>query len=135
MRKFLVLSLFFFAACSNNHVSYSKAENAFDAGREFIDGTLKGDFNKSSFFMLPDSANQDLLSVQEKDYRLKDKEGRQQLRTASINIQQVEDLDSTTTIIHYSNSSDKIAQAVKVIKQNNSWLVDYKYSFQKKSVH
>lgn len=132
MKKFLFVSLLFFLSCSSNHVEYLKAENAFDAGREFIDGTLKGDFKKASFYMLNDSTNQVFLTVQEKDFRLKDKEGRQQLRTASINIQQVEDLDSTVSIIHYNNSYDKIEQSVKVIKQNNTWLVDFKYSFQKK---
>ncbi|MCX6205813.1 MAG: hypothetical protein NTZ19_06145 [Bacteroidetes bacterium] len=132
MQKLLLISLLFFVSCNSNNVQFSKAENAFDAGREFIDGTLKGDFKKAAFYMLTDSINQQFLAVQERDFRLKDKEGRQQLRTSSINIQQVEDLDSIVSIIHYNNSFDKINQSVKVIKQNNNWLVDYKYSFQKK---
>jgi hypothetical protein len=132
MQKFLFFFLLFFVSCSSNNIQYKKAENAFDAGREFIDGTLKGDFKKATFYMLSDSTNQHFLAVQENDFRLKDKEGRQQLRTASINIQQVEDIDSTISIIHYTNSFDKKDQSVKVIKQNNNWLVDYKYSFQKK---
>jgi hypothetical protein len=113
-------------------VNFTKAENAFDAGREFIDGTLKGDFKKSAFYMLMDNTNQQLLNVEEKEFRLKDKEGRQQLRTASINIQQVEDIDSITSIIHYNNSFDKISRSLKVIKQNNNWAVDFKYSFKNK---
>lgn len=132
MQKLFFFSLLFFVSCSNNNIQYLKAENAFDAGREFIDGTLKGDFKKASFYMLSDSVNLQFLAVQERDFRLKDKEGRQQLRTASINIQQVEDIDSTVSIIHYNNSFDKKEQLVKVTKQNNNWLVDYKYSFQKK---
>jgi hypothetical protein len=132
MQKFLLFSLTFLIACTNKQANYSKAENAFDAGREFIDGTLKGDFKKSAYYMLMDTANQDLLNVQEKEFRLKDKEGRQQLRTASINIQQIEDLDSVTSIIHYNNSFDKLNHALKVVKQNNNWAVDYKYSFQNK---
>jgi hypothetical protein len=132
MQQLLIISLLFFVSCSDNNIQYTKAENAFDAGREFIDGTLKGDFKKAAFYMLPDSVNQQFLAVQETDFRLKDKEGRQQLRTASINIQQVEDLDSTVSIIHYNNSFEKKDQLVKVIKQNNNWLVDFKYSFQKK---
>jgi hypothetical protein len=132
MQRFYLFLLVFLFACSNDKVNYSKAENAFDAGREFIDGTLKGDFKKSAYYMLLDTANQALLNVQEKEFRLKDKEGRQQLRTASINIQQVEDIDSITSMIHYNNSFDKKNQILKVIKQNNTWLVDFKYSFQNK---
>lgn len=135
MQRTFLFSILLLFACNSEKLNYVKAENAFDAGREFIDGTLKGDFKKSAFYMLPDSVNQQFLTVIEKDFRLKDKEGRQQLRTASINILQVEDIDSATSIIHYQNSFEKKAEAVKVIKQNNNWLVDYKYSFQKKSVN
>jgi hypothetical protein len=132
MRNLFLFSLSILMACSNHAVNYSKAENAFDAGREFIDGTLKGDFKKSTFYMLLDTTNEAHLNEQEKEFRLKDKEGRQQLRTASINIQQVEDIDSITSIIHYNNSYDKRNQTLKVVKQNNNWAVDYKYSFQNK---
>ena len=132
MQKLLLFSFLCLAACTTPTANITKAENAFDAGREFIDGTLKGDFKKSAFYMLQDSSNQQLLSVEEKEYRLKDKEGRQQLRTASINIQSVEDIDSTTSIIHYNNSFDKISHQLKVVKVNNTWGVDLKYSFQNK---
>ena len=132
MKQLLFFSLFLIFACSSNQVNYSKAENAFDAGREFIDGTLKGDFKKSAHYMLMDTSNQQLLNVQENEFRLKDKEGRQQLRTASINIQQIEEVDSITSLLHYNNSFDKINHTLKVVKQNNSWAVDFKYSFQNK---
>jgi len=131
MRKIFLFIIPILFACNTEKPHYVKAENAFDAGREFIDGTLKGDFKKSAFYMLPDASNQQFLTVLENEYRQKDKEGRQQLRTASINIMQVEDLDSVSSIIHYQNSFEKKETAVKVIKQNNNWLVDYKYSFQK----
>lgn len=132
MKNFFILIFIFFIACNGSQVKYTKAENAFDAGREFIDGTLKGDFKKSAFYMLTDTVNQQFLNVQEKEFRLKDKEGRQQLRTASINIQQIEEVDSITNIIHYNNSFDKIEHTLKVVKLNNNWSVDFKYSFQKK---
>jgi len=132
MKPLIFFSLFLIFACSSNQANYSKAENAFDAGREFIDGILKGDFKKSAHFMLMDTSNQQFLNVQEKEFRIKDKEGRQQLRTASIIIQQIEDVDSTTSLIHYHNSFDKINHTLKVVKQNNSWTVDFKYSFQNK---
>lgn len=132
MYKISIFSFLFLMACSNANVTYPKAENAFDAGREFIDGTLKGDFKKSAFYMLPDSTNQQFLQELEKAYRLKDKEGRQQLRSSSIIIQQVEDLDSVTSLIHYNNSFDKMDHLLKVVKQQNNWSVDFKFSYQKK---
>ncbi|HQS54899.1 MAG: hypothetical protein B7Y15_14070 [Bacteroidetes bacterium 24-39-8] len=105
------------------------AENAFDAGREFIDANLKGNFQKAAFYMVADEKNKQFLAIAEKDYRQKDKEGRQELRTASINLEKVEDLDQSQSIIYFSNSFDKKPQKIKVIKTNQGWLVDYKFSF------
>jgi len=129
MRLFLVFLLACGFSCTSKKMALLPAENAFDAGREFIDGTLKGDFEKSAFYMLVSDQNKQFLSVVEKEYRQKDKEGRQELRTASINLEKVEDLDKGQSIIYFSNSFDKKSQKIKVIKTNQGWLVDYTYSF------
>ena len=132
MYKILTVSFFLLAACATKTSDYKKAENAFDAGREFIDAGYKGDFTKAAFFMLADEPNKQLLASLEKEYRSKDKEGRQQARTASINIIQVDDIDSITSIIQYSSSFEKSTKKIKVIKKVANWLVDYKYSFSAK---
>ncbi|HQR94924.1 MAG TPA: hypothetical protein PLZ97_16340, partial [Sediminibacterium sp.] len=119
----------FAISCSNKQVPLLPAENAFDAGREFIDANLKGNFQKAAFYMVADEKNKQFLAIAEKDYRQKDKEGRQELRTASINLEKVEDLDQSQSIIYFSNSFDKKPQKIKVIKTNQGWLVDYKFSF------
>lgn len=129
MRVFCFLALFFALSCSNQQAVLLPAENSFDAGREFIDGTLKGDFQKASFYMLADEKNNAFLATEEKSYRQKDKEGRQQLRTASINLEKVEDLDASNSIIYYSNSFEKIPKKIKVVKTQKGWLVDFKFSF------
>lgn len=132
MYKILTLSIILLVACATKKTDYKKAENAFDAGREFIDAGYKGDFTKAAFFMLPDQTNQQLLGALETEYRSKDKEGRQQFRTASINIIQVDDIDSISTIIQYSSSFEKSIKKIKVVKKEANWLVDYKYSFSTK---
>ena len=129
MRIFYCLIIVLGCACSNQQVVLLPAENAFDAGREFIDANLKGDFQKAAFYMVPDEKNKEFLKVAEKEYRQKDKEGRQELRTASINLEKVEDIDKTLSIIYFSNSFEKKSQKIKVIKTNQGWLVDYKFSF------
>ena len=129
MRLFSLVVLIFAISCSSKQVALLPAENAFDAGREFIDANLKGDFQKAAFYMVADEQNKEFLAVAEKEYRQKDKEGRQELRTASINLEKVEDLDKAESIIYFSNSFDKKPQKVKVIKTNQGWLVDYKFSF------
>ena len=72
--------------CTNNKHEYPKAENAFDAGREFIDGCLKGDFEKANAYMLSDEANTTQLKKLEADYKKKSKNDQQQYQDASINI-------------------------------------------------
>ena len=111
-------------ACGGKQQDYRKAENALDAGREFIGACLQGDFGKAAFFMLPGEKNIQQLKEIEKLYRQKDKEGRQQFRSASINIDEVTDVNDSTTIIRYSNSFDKLPHTLQVIKQLDNWLVD-----------
>jgi hypothetical protein len=48
---------------------------------------------------------------------------------ASITIFEDAVLNDTTHIINFQNSYDKIGRKVKVILHNESWLVDFKYTF------
>lgn len=116
-------------ACGQEPQSYTTAENALDAGREFIDACLKGDFTRARWYMIDDSTNTGHLERAEAKFRTYDKEGRQQLRTASINISEVSDVDTATSIIYYNNSFDQKPLKVKVVKLKEKWLVDFKYTF------
>ena len=126
MKKPLLIALILLAACGKKQ-GYPKADNALDAGREYINACLNGDFAKAAFYMLPGKENEEQLKETEQDYRQKDKEGRQQYRTASIHISEVIENSADTTIIHYSNSFDNTPETLRVIRQKDqSWLVDTK---------
>jgi len=118
---FIVLLL---VACGGKQQDYRKAEDALDAGREYISACLQGDFSKAAFYAVPDDKNSALIKETEKAYREKDKEGRQQFRTASINISEVKELSDSSAEIHYSNSFDKLPHTLFVVKRNGDWLVD-----------
>ena len=105
------------------------AENALDAGREFIDATLKGDFDKANFYMLQDGENKKLLQQYQTKYNAESKETQFALKQSVINILEVADVTENETIINYSNSFDKKAHKVKVILTNGNWFVDFKYTF------
>ena len=124
MKRFVLIVMVLLSACNGKQQDYRKAEDALDAGREYINACLLGDFLKASFYCVVNDKNTELLKELEKSYRLKDKEGRQQFRTASINISEVKDLNDSITEIHYSNSFDKQPHTLQVLKQNNNWLVD-----------
>lgn len=111
-------------ACGGKQQDYRKAEDALDAGREFINSKLQGDFSKAAFYLLPNEKNTGILQEMEHSYRKKNREGRQQWRTASINIKEVKDLNDSITVIYFQNSSDKLADTIYVVKQKGDWLVD-----------
>ncbi|MEP7319239.1 MAG: hypothetical protein ABI921_10865 [Panacibacter sp.] len=125
---FVIFFSLIFCSCSNGK-NYPKAENALDAGREFIDGCLKGDFKRAAFYMTDDDRNKELLQTQQKNYDAKTKEEKQQYFDASIIINEDAVIDDSTHIINYRNSFDKTARKVKVLLQSNNWLVDFKYTF------
>jgi hypothetical protein len=58
-----------------------------------------------------------------------DKEGRNQFRQASIQINEVKSLNDQTTVIYYQNSFDKTPRWIKVIYTSKGWKVDLKYSY------
>lgn len=116
------------AAC-NATPSYTKAENALDAGREFIDGCLKGEFKKADYFMLQDDVNKQDLEKTKEAYLKKDTPQKVQYGQTSIIIDGVVEESDSVTIINYRNSVDKTARKVKVVKQGDTWKVDYKYGY------
>lgn len=111
-------------SCNTKREEYRKAEDALDAGREYIQSCLAGDFNKAAFYTVADEPNTRLVKETETAYRTKDKEGRQQFRNASINISEVKELNDSCTTIQYSNSFDKEMHKLVVVKRNNDWKVD-----------
>lgn len=119
------LMLLFVVACSSPAKNFTPAENGLDAGREFIDACLKGDFSKAAFYMLDDDKNKQLLLTVEAAYREKDKEGRQELRSASINIKEVSEPNDSTVILYHSNSLDTTSKQTIIVKRNNIWLVNF----------
>lgn len=117
---FITCGLIALLGCSTQQ-SLSPADNALDAGREFIDAQLKGDFAKAAFYMLEEPSQQAWLKTAEENYRKLDRGGRQQSREASINIAGVEEKHTDTTLIRYSFSFDTTPKTLLVVKNNQQW--------------
>ncbi len=109
--------------------AYPKAENAFDAGREFIDASLKGDWDKARFYMLRNEANDKRLEGLVSSYRTKSNEQKEDYHEASINILEEDTVSDSVHIISYKNSFDNIARKLKVVQTGNGWQVDLSYTF------
>lgn len=125
-----LVTAFFGVSCGNgNQESYLKATNPLDAGREFIDGCLKGRFEQAALYMVKDADNLQDLEKLEKSYKSKSGADKKQYKQASIIIEAVEPVTDSITIINYKNSFDRVARKLKVVKQQGEWRVDFKYTF------
>lgn len=132
MKSVLALFLFLlFSACNSSDKTDTPAsENDVDAARNFIQAALEGHYDEARTLVVADSINNAWVDLLKRTYQehmsLGDKAG---YRAASINIHNVQTLNDSTTIIHYSNSFKKQADSLKVINRNGQWLVDLRYSF------
>ena len=116
------------ASCNSNSTA-EKADNPLDGGRYFIENFMQGEMKKAQQYVFVDPKNQAYFDQMTKEYFSLDKEGRMQLRQASIQINEVKAIDSTQTIINYQSSMDKVPHLLKVISTPNGWKVDLKYTY------
>lgn len=127
------MKLIFFTAIavvlfSCNSSKDQKPDTALDAGRAFIRASLDGKFDDARSLLLKDSQNVQQYNRYEKYYNDMPLAERNNYKNASYEINKYEDLNDSVTIINYSNSFMHKPQEVKVIKTNNNWLVDFKYT-------
>ena len=80
--------------------------------------------------MLPDQQNMDLLNERlAKDFRGRNSMDKNQLRTASIVINEIDNVNDSVTIINFLNSYDNKPAVLKVVLVNGEWMTDLKYTF------
>ncbi|MFY8165804.1 MAG: hypothetical protein ACOVJ8_04360 [Sediminibacterium sp.] len=127
LSSIILLSTLMISCSSNSPIE--KADNPLDGGRYFIENYLKGDMKNAKNYVLINPENQAYLDSLSKHYFALDREGRQQLRLASIQINEVITVDSTATIINYQNSFDNIVYKIKVVPTKDGWKVDLKYTY------
>jgi predicted ATPase len=125
IKKILLPSLLLLAACNSSH-SYKKAEDAQDAGREFIRASLDGDYNKANFYMYRDTTNQMLLDKWKQDYEKMDQAQRRQYKEAEIMPINIQAVNDSVTSYTYANSYKKDTTTINIIRINGDWLVDFK---------
>ena len=120
-----LLSISFLAGCGDSH-SFKKAEDAQDAGREFIRASLDGNYEKASFFLYPDTMNQMLFSKWKKDYDALDHESQKKYRDADILVIQLQPMNDSTSLYTYANTYKKDTTTIRVVRIKGEWLVDLK---------
>ena len=106
-----------------------KRDDPLEAGREFIDASLKGNSTQAKKYLLPDSLNMEYFNVHEsfnKNLASQEKDG---LKNANIIIDSIQNISDSVTIINYSNTFKKTPDKIKLVRVNKEWFVDFKYTF------
>ncbi|MCO5240350.1 MAG: hypothetical protein M9904_09860 [Chitinophagaceae bacterium] len=117
-----------FTGCTENKDA-QKPDDPLEAGREFIRFALDGDMQNAKAYILPDPDNERLFETIEKKYAAETREEKINYKGASIIINKFQSLNDSTAIINYSNSYKKQNSEIKLVKTNNEWWVDFKYTF------
>ncbi len=119
------IALFLIQACSGG--GYEKAENAQDAGREFIRASLDGDYKKARFYMLKDTTNLLLIDQQQRNYQQLSNTEKSQRRESTIRPLSISNLNDSTVIYTYFNTYNTADTTVMtVVNTRNNWQVDLK---------
>ena len=124
-RLFYFLLLALTCAC-NDQSKYTKAEDAQDAGREFIRASLDGNYDKAKFFLLKNEDNLMLLDRWKEMYGKYPQETVRSFKEANIRPISIQPVNDSTTLYTYSNSFTKDTTTLTIVRVNNEWLVDLK---------
>ena len=130
-KRFLVPVLlvlpFWMLSCGTDS-SLTPAEDAQDAGREFIRASLDGNMRAAEFHLLKDSSNIMLFEKWKKDYYNKlSTEERVSFKNANILPIKIENENDSTVHYSFSNSYKKSdTTTVKIVRVNGIWQVDLK---------
>lgn len=130
MKKIIIVISFIvlvFSSCSNQ--AAVDLTDPLNSGRGFIEASLKGDYTRAEKYLLPDSTNMQYLEGLKDFNKKSDKIERENYREANIIVDSLVTVSDSENILYYYNSYKKEPSRLKLIKQENNWLVDFKYSF------
>jgi len=123
MKSMPILLLALFIGCTTPTKSFPPAGSSIEAGRNYVEACLQGDFEKATAYAASNETMKLHTVNTEKNYRNLDKEGRSNFRQASIIILGITDQDSLHTQMNYQYSMDKKTRQLEIEKTNGKWLV------------
>ena len=128
MNKIIGVLIFVLSISACNNSAEVRKSDPLESGRGFIESSLKGDYDEAQKYILQDSTNIQYFNGL-KDFNSKrstdEKEG---YKDANILIDSTQKISDSVTIITYSNTYKNKPSKLKMVKKNNEWLVDFKYS-------
>lgn len=124
---FILATLILIDSCSNSE-NVDKSD-PLESGRSFIEASLKGDYVKAQKYLLDDSTNMQYFEGLKEFNAKMDPMDRRGYSDANIIIDSSISKSDSVDIIYYTNSYKNKPSKIKLVKKNNEWLVDFKYTF------
>jgi hypothetical protein len=122
-----LIMAFVISACGT---SYEEPETAIDAGRQFISAIYNGNFKRAGQLIIANEENRKILDKTiEKDFRARDGFGKEALSKASIRINEIKTIDSSTTLLYFTNAYTNKASELEIKKEGEYWRVDLRKVF------
>ncbi len=130
MKKLIIgLLVIITAITACQHSAEVNKRDPLESGRGFIESSLKGDYVEAQKYLLKDSTNMQYLNGLKEFNSKRSDEEREGYKNANILIDSTQQLSDSVTIINYSNTYKNQPSKIKLVKKNNEWLVDFKYTF------
>lgn len=122
----LVLLTVFTISCFNE--AKKRPTTSAETGTAFIRATLDGNFKDAETLLLKDEENVAMFESYKTFYNRLPAEKKQAYKKASYTINTLAEPNDSTSIINYSNSYMKQPMDIKVIRRDNVWSIDFKYT-------
>jgi hypothetical protein len=121
----IVIAVLFIVSCGHKG---ERPTTAIDTGRTFIRETLDGDYDAAQTLLFQDSLNTQFFDLAKMQYERSTDADKKNYRDADYTINKYTDVNDSTEIINYSNSYMKKPLEIKVIRKENLWQIDFKYT-------
>ena len=124
--------LFMLAAVVFSCNSKTKKEPVTDTevATTFVRDLLDNDFKEAEKYLLKDDINMQIFERFKKQYSGKDKGILEKYKQADIIVNETSYVTDSVYIFNYSNSYSRTDKTIlKLVRINNKWLVDLKYTF------
>ncbi len=113
----------------NEPEGFKNPEDPLDAGREFVRAILDGNYQKAGLYINKDQEDKDLFTTYQQYMKKQPQKERLLLKSSSIIIHKSETINDSVTIINFSNSHSMKPMDIKVIREDNTWKIDFSYTF------
>lgn len=107
---------------------YVKPTDPTEAGRDFINATLKADYKVADGYILQDTLNKRLFKNYKQSYNDLPESEKDAYSKASLTIYNVNSTDSTC-IITFANSYKNQKRDIRLVRNHGEWWVDFAYTF------